>query len=89
MFVTFQYRGLNDLELYCTLTIETWLKINRYLELYNACIISLVSVALNVGDGIESKYSSIVFQSIFSNVIYRYMTKYWRFHIKKCDFKVF
>ena len=40
-------RGLNHLELYCTLTIEAWLKLNihfdrGYLELYNACIISLV-----------------------------------------------
>ena len=26
MFVSFQYRGLNYLELHCTLTIEEWLK---------------------------------------------------------------
>ena len=38
MLMTFQYRGLNHLELYCILTIEVWLKLNmnsdcRYLEL--------------------------------------------------------
>ena len=71
MFVTFQYRGLNHLELYCTLTIKAWLKsdINfdcRYLELLNACIFSLVVIVLNVRDRNESKYPSIVFLSIFS-----------------------
>ena len=30
MFMTFQYRGLN-LELYCILTIEEWLKLNTIL----------------------------------------------------------
>ena len=43
MFANSQYRGLCHLELYCTLIIEAWLKINmssdsRYLELSNACI---------------------------------------------------
>ena len=28
MFVTFRYRGLNNLELYCFLTIDAWLKSN-------------------------------------------------------------
>ena len=39
MFVKFQYRELRNLELYCTLTIEAWHKLNmhsdcRYLERY-------------------------------------------------------
>ena len=43
MFVIFHYYiGLNQLELYCILTIEAWLKFNinfdyRYLELWTAC----------------------------------------------------
>ena len=68
MFVNFQYRGLNHLELYCTLTIKAWLKLNmhfdcRYQELSNACTFRLVyaSIVLNVRDGMESKYPSIVF----------------------------
>ena len=69
MFVNFKYKGLHDLELYCTLIIEAWLKLNiqfdrRYLELYNACIFGLVFIVLNVRDGTESKYPSIVFLSI-------------------------
>ena len=40
-FVTFQYRGFNHLEQYCSLIIEEWLKLNmdfdkRYLELWTA-----------------------------------------------------
>ena len=64
--MTFQYRGLRHLGMYCTLIIESWLKSNfnfvcRYLELLNACIISLVFNVLNVRDGTESNYPSIVF----------------------------
>ena len=33
MFVTFQYRGLHHLELYCTLTIETWLKLKMQFDM--------------------------------------------------------
>ena len=71
MLVTFQYRGLHHLDMYCTLITAAWLKSNihfdcRYLELWNACIISLVSIVLNVRDGAESKYPSIVFLSIHS-----------------------
>ena len=56
--------------MYCTLIIEVRLKLNiqfdcRYLELWNACIISLVFIVLNVRDGAESKYPSIVFLSIY------------------------
>ena len=45
MFVNFHYRGLIHLELYCTLIIEAWFKLNmhldcRYVELWNACIVS-------------------------------------------------
>ena len=70
MFVTFQHRGLHHLDLYCTLIIEAWLKLNiqfdcRYLELLNSCIIGLVFIVLNVRDGTESKYPSIVFLSIY------------------------
>ena len=70
MFVTFQYRGLHHLDMYCTLIIEAWLKLNiqfdcRYLELVNVCIIGLYFIVLNVRDGTESKYPSIVFLSIF------------------------
>ena len=69
MLVTFQYRGLHHLGMYCTLIIEAWLKSNihfncRYLELWHACIISLVFIVLNVREGTESKYPSIVFLSI-------------------------
>ena len=69
MFVTFQYRGLHHLDMYCTLIIEVWLKSNihfdcRYLGLWYTCIVSLVLIVLNVRDGIESKYPSIVFLSI-------------------------
>ena len=66
MLVTFQYRGLHHLDMYCTLIIEAWLKSNihfdcRYLEIWNACIISFVFIVFNVRDGTESKYPSIVF----------------------------
>ena len=69
MFVTFQYIGLHHLDMYCIFTIEAWLKSNihfdcRYLELFNTCIISLVFIVLNVRDGTESKYPSIVLLSI-------------------------
>ena len=37
----------------------------RYLELWNACIFRLVYIiVLNVGDGMESEYPSIVFLTI-------------------------
>ena len=67
MFVTSV--SMHHLDLYCSLIIEAWLKTNirfdcRYLELWNACIISLLYIVLNVRDGTESKYHSIVFLSI-------------------------
>ena len=70
MLVTFQYRELHHLDMYCTLSIEAWLKSNihfdcRILELCNACIIGLVFIVLNDRGGTESKYPSIVFLSIF------------------------
>ena len=69
MFVTFQYRGLHHLGMYCTLIIEAWLKSNihfdcRYLEIWKACIFRLVFIVLDVSYGTESKYPSIVFLSI-------------------------
>ena len=70
MFDTFQYRGFIKLELYCTLTTEALLRLNmhfdcRYLELLNACAISLVFfIVLNAVDRNEFKYHSIVFLSI-------------------------
>ena len=69
VFVTFQYRGLYRLDMYCTLIIQTWLKWNihfdcRYLELLNACIFSLVFIVLNVRDGTKSKYPSIVLRGV-------------------------
>ena len=71
MFVTFQYRGSTNLELYCNVTIEVWLKLDinfdcRYLELFTSCVFSLAFIVLNVRDEIESEYSSIVFLSIFN-----------------------
>ena len=58
--------GLNHLEMHCTLTIETLLKSNMYfyssyLELCNACVFGLVYIVLDIRDGMESKYPSIVF----------------------------
>ena len=58
VFVTFRYRGLHHLDTYCTLIIEAWLKSNiyfdcRYLELWNACIINLVFIVMNIWDGTE------------------------------------
>ena len=47
--------------------IKTWLEWNihcRYLELWNACLNSLVFIALNVRYRTESKFPSIVFLSI-------------------------
>ena len=75
MLVTFQHRGLLHLDMHCTLINEVWLKSNihfdcRYLELRNACIISLVFIVLNVRNGTESKYHSIVFLSILIYLIY-------------------
>ena len=69
MFVTFQYRGLHHLDMYCTLITEVWHKSNihfdgRYLELWNAYIMNLIVIVFNVRDGIKSKYPSIVFLSI-------------------------
>ena len=68
-FVTFQYRGLNNLELHCILIIEAWLNLNiyfdyRHLELWTTCLFSLFVIVLNVRKKIESKYPSIVFLSI-------------------------
>ena len=58
------------MDLYCILIIEAWLKSNihfdcKYLELWNACDISLGFIVLNVKDGTKYKYPSIVFLSIF------------------------
>ena len=66
MFVTFQYRGLNHSDLYCTLIIVAWLKLNihfdcRYLELLNEGTFSLVFIVLNARDRNKSKYPSVVF----------------------------
>ena len=65
MFMAFQYRGLNHLGLYCTSTVEAWLKLYIHfdiiIELINACIFSLVFIVLNLRDGIESKYPLNVF----------------------------
>ena len=60
------YRELKQLELLYTLTIEAWLISNmhfdcRYLERWNACILGLVYIVLNVRDGMDSKYPSIGF----------------------------
>ena len=65
MFATLN-KWLNHLELSCTLTIETWLKSSmhfdcKYLGLRNVCTFSLVYIVLDVRDGTESKYPSIVF----------------------------
>ena len=70
MFVTFQYRGLHHLDMYCTLITEARLKSHihfdcRYLELCNACIIHLVFIVFYVRAETESKYPSIVFLSIY------------------------
>ena len=75
MLVTFQYRGLYHLDMYCTLIIEAWLKSNihfycRYLEIWSACIISLVFIVLNVRDGTKSKYPSIIFSEYISLISY-------------------
>ena len=73
MFVTFQYRGLNHLELYCSLIIEAGLKLCiqfdcRYLILLNTCILSFLFIVLNARDINEYKYPSIVFLSILSPI---------------------
>ena len=61
MFANFKFRGLNHLELYCTLTNEARIKISmhfdsNYMELWNACIFRLAYILLNVRDEMESKY---------------------------------
>ena len=40
----------------------------RHLELWNAYIVNLVFIVLNVRDGTESKYPSFVFLSIFDEI---------------------
>ena len=87
MFVTFQYRGLHHLDMYFTLITEAWLKSTihfdcRYLELWNACIINLVFNVLNVREGTESRYPSIVFLSIShssyrTSAILKYFCPLW------------
>ena len=57
------------MDLYCTLFIKEWLKLNiqfdcRYPELLNACIIGFAFIVINIRHGTESKYHSIVFLSI-------------------------
>ena len=42
---------------------------SRYLELLNACIFKLIYVLLNVGNGIEFQYPSIVFLSTVKPVL--------------------
>ena len=64
MFVTFKYKRLNHLVVRWTLTIEAWLKLNihfdnKYLENMKCMYFCLDFIALNVRDGIESKYPSI------------------------------
>ena len=91
MLVTFQYRGLLHLDMYCTLIIEAWLKSNihfncRYLELWNACIISLVFIVLNVRDGTESKYPSIVFLSIYYFIRNKSKYSLWRLNVSCMSF---
>ena len=81
MFVTFQYRGLHHLDMYCTLITEAWLQSNihfdcRYLELWNTCIINLVLIVLNVRGGTESKYPSIVFMSILALLWFKVAQNY-------------
>ena len=72
--MNFQYSGCNHSKLYCSLTIEAWLKLNmyfecRYLKLWNACVPNLVYIELNISDGIDSKYPSIVFLNKFTIII--------------------
>ena len=69
MFECFIIEGLHHFDLYCNSIIEACPKSSihfdcRYMEVRNACIISSVFIILNVRDGTESKYPSIVFQSI-------------------------
>ena len=59
------------MDLYCALTIEACLKLNmhfdcRYLELRNACILRLSYIVLNVRDGMEYNYPSVVFSEYIS-----------------------
>ena len=92
MLVTFQYRGLLPLDMYCTLTIEVLLKSNihfdwRYLKLWNACIISLVFIVLNVRDWTESNYPSIVFLSIYSLIQSTHLGKSTNANLIHVNFK--
>ena len=68
MFANFQYRGLNNFELYCTLTIDGGLILGMHLySRYLKCMhnFRLVYMVLNVRDGIESIYPSNFFLSIY------------------------
>ena len=56
--MSFQYKGLSHLDMYCTLTIKAWLKLNIHFDKMHTYI---VFIALNVRGGTESKYPSIVF----------------------------
>ena len=52
------------MEVYCTLIIEVWHKLNmrfdsKYLDL-NTCTLKLIYISLNVRNGIEFQYPSIV-----------------------------
>ena len=62
MLVTYQFIGLHHLNMYCTLSIEAYLKSNIHfdLSLSNACIISFVFTLLNVRDGTESRRLNII-----------------------------
>ena len=60
-----------------TLIIEACLKLNmhfdsRYLERLYACVLKLFYILLNVRNGIECQYPSIVFLSILQTVLSRW-----------------
>ena len=61
--MTFKYRWLNHLDLYCTLTIESILIADIWNYEMHAKLAQFL-LHLNVRDGTETKYSLIVFLSI-------------------------
>ena len=68
----FYVQRVRKLELYCTLTMQAWLKVNmhfnnRYLELFNACILKKKKKqhSNNVRNRIKYIISFIVFEYMY------------------------
>ena len=62
MFANFLYRGLDNLELYCILTIEAWRKLNMHFDNYKCMHIEII---LNLIECLEMDQNFNILQFFF------------------------